>query len=127
MAWTYDNSARKAALDAICALLNNGTARLTTSADAELATPTFGATAFGAATTAAPSVAVANALSADATVTPGTIGKIKFYASNGSTVVKQGTVGVGSGDFQVADNVIPAGATSVNITSLTFSLTLGGS
>ena len=126
MAWTYDNSARVAALNAICALLNGGKAFLLTSGDDELAAPTFGSPAFGSGTSAAPSVATANALTADSSVTAGTIGKIVFKTSGG-TAIKSGTVAVGSGDFQVADNVIPAGATSVNLTSLTFSLTLGGS
>ena len=126
MAWTYHNSARAAALNGICALLNSGNVRLLTSGDVELAAPTFGSTAFGTATTAAPSVATANALTADTSITAGTIEKIAFRTSGG-TAIKSGTVGVGSGDFQVSDNVIPAGATSVNLTSLTFSLTLGGS
>ena len=126
MAWTYANSARAAALDAITALLNSGNVLLTTSADAELANPVFGNPAFGSATSAAPSVATANSLTADTSVTAGTIGKIAFRNSSNAAITS-GTGGVGSGDFQVADNVIPSGATSVNLTSLTFSLTLGGS
>ena len=125
MAWTYSNSARAAALNGITALLNGGNARLLTSGDVELAAPVFGSPAFGVATTASPSVATANALTADTSITAGTIGKIAFRTSAG-TAIKSGIVGVGSGDFQVSDNVIPLGATSVNLTSLTFSLTLGG-
>ena len=121
MAWTITNEIKKAALDGITPLFNSGTVLLTTAADAELAVPTFGATAFGAATTASPSVATANALTADATITSGTIGKISFRTS-GAAVRINGTVGVGSGDFQVSDNVIPGTATSVNLSSLTFSL-----
>jgi hypothetical protein len=123
MAWTFSNSARKAACDGIAALFDGGNVLLTTSGDAELANPTFNATAFGAATTADPAVATANAFTADSSVTAGTIGKIALRTS-GNAAVMSGTVGVGSGDFQVADNVIPAGATSVNITSMTLSLTL---
>lgn len=121
MAWTIANEVKKAALDGITPLFNSGTVLLTTSADAELAAPTFGSTAFGAATTASPSVATANALTADASITPGTIGKIAFRTS-GAAVRINGTVGVGTGDFQVSDNVIPGTATSVNLSSLTFSL-----
>lgn len=121
MAWTITNEVKKAALDGITPLFNSGTVLLTTAADAELAVPTFGATAFGAATTASPSVATANALTADATITSGTIGKIAFRTS-GAAVRINGTVGVGTGDFQVSDNVIPGTATSVNLSALTFSL-----
>ena len=126
MAWTYNDGVRKAALDGITTLFNSGNVLLSTAADAELAIPTFAADAFGNATTAAPSVATAAGLTADTTVTAGTIGKIAFRNSSNTSLIS-GTVGVGSGDFQVTDNVIPAGATSVNLTSLTFSLTLGGS
>jgi hypothetical protein len=109
------NEVNKAALDGITALLNSGKFRLDTSGDAELATPTFGATAFGAATTASPSVAMANALTADASPTAGTIAKFLIQTSGSSTRIS-GSVGVGSGDLQVTSNVIGEDVTSVNIT-----------
>jgi type IV secretory pathway TrbL component len=126
MALTYDNTLRKAALDGIVALFNSGYFKLMTSGDAELAKPTFGATAFGAATEAAPSVATANALTKDESVTSGTIEKFSMQSS-GSSDLLQGTVSTSSGDFVVTDNVIPETAVSVNVTGLTLSLTLGGS
>lgn len=123
MALTISNEVRKAALDGITALLNSGQFRLLTSGDSELAMPTFGATAFGAATTASPSVATANSLTADTTITAGTIGKFDLRTSGGSSRIA-GTVGVGSGDLQVSDNVIPGTATSVNVSSFQLSLQL---
>lgn len=123
MALTIANEVRKAALDGITALLNSGQFRLLTAADAELAMPTFGATAFGAATTASPSVATANALTADTTITAGTIGKFDLRTSGGVSRIA-GTVGVGTGDLQVSDNVIPGTATSVNLSSFQLSLQL---
>lgn len=123
MAWTIDNLLRKAGLDGICAVFNSGSVRLLNGSSVELAAPTFGATAFGAATTANPSVATANALTADTTITAGTIASIQFRDS-GATSRLSGSVGVGTGDFQVADAVIPGTATSVNLGSLTFSLSL---
>lgn len=123
MALTIAAEVKKAACDGITALFNSGQFRLLTGADAELAMPTFGATAFGAATTASPSVATANALTADATITAGTIGKFDLRTSGAASRIA-GTVGVGSGDLQVTDNVIPGTATSVNVTSFTLSLQL---
>lgn len=118
---TVANAAKKAALDAITALLNSGSFRVLTSADAELAVPTFASTAFGAATTASPSVATAAALTADTSITAGTFTKFEMRTSGAANIIT-GSVGVGSGDMQVADNVIPGTATSFNITGLTISL-----
>jgi hypothetical protein len=121
MAITVANEVKKAALDGICAIFNGGQFRLDTSGDAELATPTFNATAFGAATTASPSVATANAFTADATPTAGTIAKF-LLSTSGSALRINGSVGVGSGDLQVSDNVIPADATEVTVASFQLSL-----
>lgn len=123
MAFTIANAVRKAALDGVCALFNSGNIKLMTSGDAELAIPTFAATAFGAATEASPSVATAAALTKDESVTDGTVAKVEFRNS-GNTALISGSVGVGSGDWQVTDNVIPATAVSVNVTGLTFSLAM---
>lgn len=125
MAWTINAAVNKAALDAITALLNSGKAVLSSSAPAVLAEPTFASTAFGAATTATPAVATANALTADTSVTAGTITAIDFQTSGSSSRIS-GSVGVGSGDFQVADNVIPSGTSSVNLAGLQFTLTITG-
>lgn len=124
MALTVANECRKAALDGITALLNNGDFRLLSSAPAELAALVFGATAFAAASTASPSVAASNSITADSTPTAGTIATFALRTSGGSNRIA-GTVGVGSGDLQVTDNVIPGGATSVTCTGgLSLSLQL---
>lgn len=120
---TYANECRAAALNGMTALLNSGSMRLLTSADAELAAPTFASTAFGSATTANPSVATANSLTADNSITAGTFTKFEMRTSGGATRIS-GSMGVGSGDIQVADNVIPGTATSVNISGLTIALTM---
>ncbi len=123
MALTISNEVRKAALDGITALLNSGLMQLNSSAPAELAKPVFNSTAFGAATTANPSVATANAFTADSTITAGTIATFQMQTSGGSARIS-GTVGVGSGDLQVSDNVIPGTATSVTLSALSLSLSL---
>ena len=120
---TIANECKKAALDAITGLLNSGSFRVLTSADAELAAPVFNSTAFGAATTASPSVATANSLTADTSITAGTFTKFEMRTSSAAVRIS-GSVGVGTGDIQVADNVIPGTATSFNITGLTISLQL---
>lgn len=115
MALTIANECKKAALDGLAALLNSGQFRLLTSGDVELANLTFSATAFAAASTASPSVAVSNSITADNTVTAGTIAKFDLRTSGGVSRIA-GSVGVGSGDLQVSDNVIPGTATSVTCT-----------
>jgi len=124
MAISIANEMRKAALDGMLALLNSGQFRLLNASDTELANLTFSSTAFGAATTASPSVAVSNSITADSSVTAGTITKFELRTSGGSNRIT-GSVGVGSGDLQVSDNVIPASATSVSCPGgLTISLQL---
>ena len=113
MAISVANECKKAALDAICALLNSGQFRLLNGSATELANLTFGSTAFGAATTASPSVATSNTISADSTITAGTIASFELRTSGGATRIS-GTVGVGTGDLQVSDAVIPGTATSVS-------------
>ena len=107
------NEFKAAALAGGLALLNSGQFRLLTSGDAELANLTFASTAFGTPTTASPSVAVSNAITADASITAGTIAKFELRTSGGATRIS-GSVGVGTGDLQVTDNVIPGTATSVS-------------
>ena len=107
MALTIQNEVKKAALDGITAILTK--IRLDSAADAELATLPL---TWGAATTASPSVAVATATT-DTSVTAGTITKFLLRTSGDATRIN-GTVGVGSGDLQVSDNVIPSGATQVS-------------
>lgn len=120
---TFANECRAGALNGVTALFNSGSFRVLTAGDVELAVPTFGATAFGAATTANPSVATANSLTADNSITAGTFTKFEMRTSGGANRIT-GSVGVGSGDIQVADNVIPGTATSFNIAGLTLALTM---
>jgi hypothetical protein len=124
MAISVANEMKAAANNGMLALLNSGQFRLLTAADAELANLTFGSTAFGTSTTASPSVATSNAITADASVTAGTVAKFEFRTSGGATRLS-GSVGVGTGDLQVSDTVIPGTATSVSCPGgLTVSLQL---
>jgi hypothetical protein len=107
------NEFKAACLTGGCALLNSGQFRLLTAADAELANLTFASTAFGTPTTASPSVATSNAITADSGVTAGTIAKFEMRTSGGSNRIT-GSVGVGTGDIQISDTVIPGSATSVS-------------
>ena len=109
MAVTIANECRKAALDGITGLLSGGNIRFDSAADAELAVLPL---SWAAATTANPSVAVGTA-TADSSVTAGTITKFLIRTSGAATRIN-GSVGVGSGDLQVTDNVIPSGATEVS-------------
>jgi hypothetical protein len=125
MAWTtVANEVKKAALDGITPLFNGGNVRLLTSADAEIGVPVFGATAFGAATTASPAVATANAMTADTSITANTtISKCEFRTS-ANAIRLAGSVGTTGTDLVLADNVVPSTATSVNFSALTLSLQL---
>ena len=109
MAITVQNECKKAALDGITALITK--IRLDSAADAELAVLPL---SWAGASTASPSVAVGTA-TADTSVTAGTITKFLFQTAGSATRIN-GTVGVGSGDLQVSDNVIPGGATQVTST-----------
>ena len=113
MAISVANEMKAGALAGMCALLNSGQFRLLTGADAELANLTFGSPAFGTPTTASPSVATSNAITADSGITAGTIAKFELRTSGAATRIS-GTVGVGTGDLQVSDTVIPGTATSVS-------------
>lgn len=116
MALTIATEVKQAALNGITPLLNSGTFQLTNTAGgagAELAALVFGATAFAAASNASPSVAASNAITADTSVTAGTILGFNLRTSGAANRIS-GNVGVGSGDLQVTDNVIPGGATQVS-------------
>lgn len=117
MALTIANECNKAALDAITALLNGGDFRLLTGGSSELATLPFQTSggAFGAATTAAPSVATSNTIGSDTSPVAGTIGQFQLRTAGGSNRIS-GTVGTSGADLNVTDNVIPAEATEVTCT-----------
>lgn len=123
---TIANEFTKAALDGGCATLNSGDFRLLTSGDAVLATLGLAATAFGAATTASPSVATSGSITADSSPTDGTAAKFELRTSGASNRIT-GSVGTTGTDLVVTDNVIPADATEVTCTGgLTLSLTITG-
>lgn len=116
MALTITTEVKQAALNGITALFNNGHFQLTNTAGGagtELADLLFGATAFAAASNASPSVAVSNAITADASVTAGTILGFNLRTSTPTTRIS-GNVGTSGADLNVTDNVIPSGATSVS-------------
>lgn len=126
MAWTVNSLVDQAACSAIGALFNGGSVRLTDSGASELAAPAFNATAFGTPTNAHPSVAAANAFTGDASFTAGTIANIAFRNSGGTTLIS-GTVGVGSGDFQVSSADIPgSGVDYVSLSALNLTVSMAG-
>lgn len=110
---SYANETKAAGLNGITAVFNSGFFRLLTAADGELAKLGFGNPAFGGATVASPSVAQSNAITPDSSITAGTIAKFELQTS-ASLVRLSGSVGVGTGDLQVGDVVIPPTATSVS-------------
>ena len=125
MALTIANSARKAALDGITALLAGGDFQLLATSTELAALPfqTSGG-AFAAASTASPSTAVSNAIGTDSTPVAGTINTFKLRDAGGTAIIT-GTVGTAGADLNVTDNVVPSGATSVSCPGgLTLSLQL---
>lgn len=124
MAVTLQTSARNAACDAIVDLIDGGAGAGTlefktsggtsTQGNGEVATLTFSDPAFGA---AAGGVATASAITSDTNATGGTTTQAYIYDSNGNPILSC-SVGVGSGDIQLTNNVIAATET-VAITSLT--------
>ena len=123
MAWTtVHDSVAKAACDGVTPLFNSGTIKLMNSSDAELAVIGLAADAFGDGTTANPSVATAASVTADNSVTDGTIAKCEFISST-ATVLLAGSAGtVGTEDLVLSSATIPSGATSVTFSALTFSV-----
>jgi hypothetical protein len=122
--------ARNAAVDAMAALANSGSLRIydgtpPANADAALSGNTLlavlplGATAFGA---AVGGVVTANAITADASAdATGTPTFFRLLASNGTTVVFQGTAGASGQELNLSNlsgGQIVAGG-SVSVSSLT--------
>ena len=121
---TIANEVRAAALNGICALFNSGFLRLQATGPTTLASLTFGATAFAAASTANPSVALTNAITAGASPTAGTISLFRMETS-ASALRFNGTVGTTGTDLITADPVIPSGMASVTCSGgLSISLSL---
>lgn len=111
------NTIADAVVDAIDAGVGDGTLELQTSGAVEVATLTFSATAFGAASSG---VATAAAITDDTSATGGTI--TQFQIKNGSgTVIISGSVSAsgGGGDIVISSTSIGAGDT-VSASSLTY-------
>lgn len=83
-----------------------------------LATLTFGATAFGAASSG---VKTANAITAGTAVATGTAAWFRCYKSDGTTAVIDGSVGTSGADMTIATTSIVSGA-SVSCSAMTISM-----
>lgn len=93
----------------------------------QLAQLVMSATAFGAATTANPSVVTANAITADASAdATGIASHFRILTQSAGTVIAQGTVGISgtSSDMTLDTTAITSGA-NVSITAATVSLPCG--
>lgn len=107
----YDGTAP---VDANTAITGNVLAQLTCSS-----------VAFGAATTANPSVVTANAITSDASAdSTGTATHFRILTQSAGTVCAQGTVGTATADMILNTTAITSGST-VSITAATVSLPCG--
>jgi hypothetical protein len=114
---TLSTTGRNAAVAAVGTLLDSGVVEFQSSADSEVATVTFAATAFGS---PAVGVITAAAMTDDSSAAGGTVAKARLYKSDLTTEIllcTTTTVG-GGGDFELTSLVIGAGD-KVSITSLT--------
>jgi len=114
-----------AALDAITALLNGGRFVLMDNSTelASLPLQTSGG-AFGAATSATPAVATANAIGNDTSITVNSVISA-FALRNSSNALRiDGTVGTSGADLILASVNIPAVATEVSCSNLQLSLSI---
>lgn len=115
---TLSTAARNAAVNAVAALCNSGTIRFETSANNEVATCTFGATAFGA---AASGTATANAIASDTDATGGTVDHALLRDSSNAVVITATcTATGGGGDIELTSLAIGAGDT-LAVNSMTLS------
>jgi hypothetical protein len=120
----------KAAADAVCALLNNGTIQIRSGTQPVngnaavtgtlLVTLTFGATAFGAASAAG--VATANAIGAANAVAAGTAAWFRAFKSDGTTAVFDGSVGTSAADLILSSVALVSGG-NVAVSSFTYTQT----
>ena len=122
MAITLATAARDAACNAIVDLIDTGgagTLVLETAADAEVATLTFSATAFGASSTG---TATAAAITNDASATGSGSNVTKFTIVNGSAAdVLTGSVGTSGADINLNKVLIDAGDV-VSVSNLTVTM-----
>jgi hypothetical protein len=99
--------ARNAACNAIVDLLDSGTLVFETSADGEVATLSFSATAFGAASSG---TASANEIFDDTSAAGGTVAQASLYTS-ASAKVMECTVGTGGAEINLSSLTVGAGDT----------------
>jgi hypothetical protein len=132
MAIVISAAAQLAMLDALTAQINGGSGdtygdfQLLTNTDNPLAEVIFGNPAFGAATGSGPVTAVQSGttITTASLPTSGNIGKGKFR-NRSNTAVVSFDIGVGTGyDLQVGSVTIGTGASSVDISGLTITLTV---
>lgn len=122
MAVTHTTAVRNGIADFVVAQLNEGTPpgklKFQTSADVDVATLTFSATAFGA---SSGGTATAAAITSDTAAAGGTIAKARLKnAALTDKIICSVTATGGGGDIQLSSVVISAGQT-VALTSLTYS------
>ncbi len=122
MAVTHPTATRDALANLIATRIDagagdNGTLEFQTSADAEVATCDFSATAFGAASSG---VITANAIADDTDATGGTVAKAQLKNADAVAEVNCSvSASGGGGDIIMSSLVVGAGDT-VSVTSLTY-------
>lgn len=121
MAVTHPTAVRNGIADHVVDQLDvggAGTLEFQTSGDVEVATLTFSATAFGA---ASGGTATANAITADSSATGGTIAKARLKNNAGTEkIICSVTATGGGGDIQLNSVTVSAGQ-QVSVSSLTYS------
>jgi len=119
MAVTHPATATRNGLaDYVVDQLNSGTLEIQTSGGTEVATLTFGATAFGDATGG---TATANAITKDSSATGGTAARAQFKTSGGTAIVQCSVTATGGGGDITLSTVTIAATDEVSISSLTYS------
>jgi hypothetical protein len=122
MALTLETVTRNAIADALDVLINSGGGagylEFQTSGDVEVATITFDATAFGAASTG--TITMASAPKSDTSATGGTMAQFSIY-DNGAPGAKilEGTVSTSGADINFAGGLVVGAGDTVELTSFT--------
>ena len=117
---TLETAARNAACDALVDLPDAsgpGTLEFETSGDSEVATITFSATAFGAASSG---TATAASTTADSSATGGTVAQASAYDGNPTKVIEF-SVATSGQDIDISSTAV-AGSDTVTLSSLTVTM-----